>query len=566
MTSSYYCSKIAIEMGLTFETWVFDRLSEFCFSLKDPKSGKEHKDEHHNRDVTPDLMMEYNGFQFHVECYWRSRRPKSDRIKLEQQDANFDLKKRCFSNLEDPVIVILGLEGKPDNPEHLAVFPVGMASDNIIKLDTVLSLDCEYRSLGLEGMIVKYRDSLMPKTKPAWEPAVVNDWEDLESLTHDELVIECAHQRWLMENLKANLVILAYEEGCFYERFRPQVVTDEWARKLIAYIVARSPEGSGPRYTDAWDMGVSMKVADPAFQKYCEETGYELPDESEELHHLNTTVWEELDRLDDDTLIIRIVETRNGLACMKAVLPRLSCNTGAYAWLQQPDEEWMRKILRYLCKITGGDRGRMEDMLSDYGAARDQWDSVYNSERDYDTDDILDEMCPKEPRRKEEGPKHISGKPLAKVTNYPRIGISSDILAMSRQDMIMEIVRLSVYLSDLRCSLNSVKNKDHIPISQEYLFYPSVAWFDRIMEKSGGPRRMCIYGVSVDAVYARSDQGPGWFGYVCTNKYDEIAEDLTADPWRYLDIQDDGYLRYRLTVLREKRDKVKAAISTIMDV
>ena len=226
----------------------------------------------------------------------------------------------------------------------------------------------------------------------------------------------------------------------------------------------------------------------------------------------------------------------------------------------------MRKILRYLCKKTGGDRGRMEDMLSDYGAARDQWDSVYNSERDYDTDDILDEMCPKEPRRKEEGPKHISGKPLAKVTNYPRIGISSDILAMSRQDMIMEIVRLSVYLSDLRCSLNSVKNKDHIPISQEYLFDPSDAWFDRIMEKSGGPRRMCIYGVSVDAVYARSDQGPGWFGYVCTNKYDEIAEDLTADPWRYQDIQDDGYLRYRLTVLREKRDKVKAAISTIMDV
>ena len=141
----------------------------------------------------------------------------------------------------------------------------------------------------------------------------VSEWEELEKLSHEELVIECAHQRFLMENLKANFTMLAYDEGDWYYKGDTKVAPDEWARHILKYLVDR-PE----RYkcVDASEMetfGLDCRICDRIFDEYCKSTGYS-PDYSDNpVDHPEVTVWEEMDRLSDEELIVLTVKTKRGL-------------------------------------------------------------------------------------------------------------------------------------------------------------------------------------------------------------------------------------------------------------
>lgn len=44
----------------------------------------------------------------------------------------------------------------------------------------------------------------------------------------------------------------------------------------------------------------------------------------------------------------------------------------------------------------------------------------------------------------------------------------------------------------------------------------------------------------------------------------DMEEEFSADPWRFLDIQDDKFLRYKLTELRARTDSIKERIRAIV--
>lgn len=260
----------------------------------------------------------------------------------------------------------------------------------------------------------------------------INDWEDLESLSHDELVIECAHQRWLMENMKAVLMIMAYDEGCDFQRWHPVVVTDEWARKILAYTAEHCPKSYGFDPVDLSDMGISYNLAEKHFEKYCKESGYYPPyEEDEEPCICGKTVWEKLDELPDDQLILRIVRTKRGIAEILRFIHGYEPDADVTsAWAEVPPEGWLRKIVAYL-KKKGLDRNAIEDKLSDYGI--DIVRPIYDDLSDYEPEDILDEIAgpENEKPKSETKPKHILGRPLVKITDYPSVDIPSDIAEMT---------------------------------------------------------------------------------------------------------------------------------------
>jgi len=391
----------------------------------------------------------------------------------------------------------------------------------------------------------------------------ISDWEELEGLTHEELVIECAHQRWLMENLKANLVMLANDEGNWFDKGDTKVATDEWARHILRYLLDR-PERY--RCIDATEMevlGLDYRVCERTFDEYCERTGYST-DYSEELkEHPDVTVWEELDEMGDEDLIILTVKTRKGLEKLKNYLPRLYDDTAECMYPQYPPEKWLNLIIGYLRK-KGMNDDEISERLGDYGVMRYNI-REYTEDPEYDISELLDDdfVCP-EP----EAVKHILGKPLVKVTSYPDIPIPDDIAAMEHDDMVVEIVKLARYRSDIRHKFEGMDSEENVPTIDWNLFRPLDHWYSQVESKLEGDEKVTHYGINSGTYYAHHpEEGEfpwsdgrdrGW------NDYMDMEEEFSADPWRFLDIQDDGFLRYKLTELRNQTDSMKEHIRAIV--
>lgn len=133
--------------------------------------------------------------------------------------------------------------------------------------------------------------------------------------------------------------------------------------------------------------------------------------------------------------------------------------------------------------------------------------------------------------------------------------------------MVIEIVRLSRYLSDVRHIVAGMDDENNVRSDTWMLFDPSDYWYDRIEAQLKDGCSIHGYGVSSDALESRhlgekEYDECHWAGYG-ENDYSSIENEFTADPWRFLDMQDDAYLRYRLTVLREETDDVKMHIRAI---
>jgi len=206
----------------------------------------------------------------------------------------------------------------------------------------------------------------------------------------------------------------------------------------------------------------------------------------------------------------------------------------------------------------------IEDRLEAYGVmefnSRD-----YTEDPDYDVSELLEDDYESP---KQEGVKHILGKPLVKVDSYPNIRIPDDITVMGHDDMVVEIVKLARYRSDIRHILRGMDREDNLSTYNWNLFTPHEHWYGLIESKLKGEEKVTHYGVNSETYFAHhpgEDEPYLTDGLYCSNnEYMDMEEEFSADPWRFLDMQDDGFLRYKLTELREQTDSIKEHIRAIV--
>ncbi len=93
---------------------------------------------------------------------------------------------------------------------------------------------------------------------------MTSEWEELEKLSKDELIIELVRQRWLYRSLKRLLRSLSEDEG-WYADIEGQVPPEEWQKKIADYVFPNVEDGG---YEDLVTWGVDEKVGEVLFDKY----------------------------------------------------------------------------------------------------------------------------------------------------------------------------------------------------------------------------------------------------------------------------------------------------------
>ena len=63
------------------------------------------------------------------------------------------IKKECLKDVRFPVLVALGIGGIPWYPDHFAMFPLDLVTDNSIRMSTILEKEREQRDLDLQEII-----------------------------------------------------------------------------------------------------------------------------------------------------------------------------------------------------------------------------------------------------------------------------------------------------------------------------------------------------------------------------------------------------------------------------
>lgn len=93
-----------------------------------------------------------------------------------------------------------------------------------------------------------------------------SEWEELEALTKDELIIELVKSRWQFRNIKEVLSELATTGGEGYIYSKGQKPTEEWANKIVKY--AEKNHSDGDLYSgDLQVYGMTEKSSESAYEK-----------------------------------------------------------------------------------------------------------------------------------------------------------------------------------------------------------------------------------------------------------------------------------------------------------
>ncbi len=103
-----------------------------------------------------------------------------------------------------------------------------------------------------------------------------SEWEELESLSKDELIIELVSLRWKFRNLSKVISELSETMGsdCDYEQ--GQVPSEEWLRKISDYAYSK-----GDNFLDGY--GVDSDLSDKYyFERICD-TDLDKSDELREV-------------------------------------------------------------------------------------------------------------------------------------------------------------------------------------------------------------------------------------------------------------------------------------------
>src|SRR5690606_5109493 len=73
-------------------------------------------------DIQLSLNLGRNSYPLAVECKWR-KQPKGDFIQL-ANDGQIERYKKFSGKEKYPVFIVLGIGGKPSNPDELYVLPI----------------------------------------------------------------------------------------------------------------------------------------------------------------------------------------------------------------------------------------------------------------------------------------------------------------------------------------------------------------------------------------------------------------------------------------------------------
>ena len=119
---------INAKAGLDFEKFVVKKFDSDYFIIKNWASDKYVEGVYAETNLHPDLQLELNlrdgKYPFAVECKWRSKRDGESIWFAE----DYQLKRYQKFERDNgyPVFIVLGIGGKPSNPEELYIIPVSL--------------------------------------------------------------------------------------------------------------------------------------------------------------------------------------------------------------------------------------------------------------------------------------------------------------------------------------------------------------------------------------------------------------------------------------------------------
>lgn len=125
---------------------------------------------------------------------------------------------------------------------------------------------------------------------------MASEWEELEKLSKDELIIELMRERWVHRNINQRLrMIIDYdypdsdEVPCVVEEDDHSSpgyeTTDSWAKKIILHAKSRCTGEFGPE--DAFDYGLNWDQAEQAFEELVTEGKLDWPSSDPRSRHFS---------------------------------------------------------------------------------------------------------------------------------------------------------------------------------------------------------------------------------------------------------------------------------------
>jgi len=118
------------QKGLLFENYIVERFKEPTFKLHEWRSDKIHQGIYPLSNTLPDLKYSFttsrHNFFIAIECKWRANF-KNGSIQIARQDQLQNYWKYHIDN-QIEVFIILGIGGKPDDPEDIYIIPLDKIS------------------------------------------------------------------------------------------------------------------------------------------------------------------------------------------------------------------------------------------------------------------------------------------------------------------------------------------------------------------------------------------------------------------------------------------------------
>lgn len=188
--------------GREFEDYVLEHLGvegNDKLTLKEWRGDKSLPGIYPEGNSNPDLVFEYNGHHFAIECKWRSHLPKDISKELLPPDRVALFEKYAKKN-KLPVFLLLGIDGLPSDPYFLYLIPI---RENLSATDIINeAVKADQLIESIESRIPKNNHIQQEKAKHANAYARWNEADDsllkqlyLEGKTVNELMAQFGRNR-----------------------------------------------------------------------------------------------------------------------------------------------------------------------------------------------------------------------------------------------------------------------------------------------------------------------------------------------------------------------------------
>ena len=163
--------------GREFEDYVLEQLdiaNNDRLTLKEWRGDKSLPGIYPEGNSNPDLVLEYDGQPFSIECKWRSHMPNDISKELLPPDRVAHFTKYSQEN-ELPVFLLLGIDGLPSDPYFLYLIPI---RENLSVTDII-------NEAVKAGQLIESIESSFPKPKPPKITTSSRRWQNTTMHSHD---------------------------------------------------------------------------------------------------------------------------------------------------------------------------------------------------------------------------------------------------------------------------------------------------------------------------------------------------------------------------------------------